>query len=170
MVFMNLRQQSASIQALMEVTKNEDDPHQISKQMVKYAAAIPSESIVLVEGEVKAPFEAVKSASVQDAEVVIRKVRSKSLVFVSSVSSSRLELTLSRTPLFTIQIHTLVEVSTTLPIGYADASRSAADHENEDATYVKVSLKNRLDNRVIDLRVSLLLPLPFAMPTHRIHC
>lgn len=74
MVFLSLRQQGASIQALMEVTKSAEDPHQVSKQMAKFAASIPSESIVLVEGEVKAPFEEVKSASVKDAEVVIRKV------------------------------------------------------------------------------------------------
>lgn len=76
MVFMSLRQQSASIQALMELSKSDEDAHQVSKQMLKFAAAIPSESIVLVEGLVKAPFEEVKSASVKDAEVVIRKVRS----------------------------------------------------------------------------------------------
>jgi hypothetical protein len=45
-----------------------------SPRPTRYAAAIPMESIVLVEGEVKAPFEEVKSASVSDAEVVIRKV------------------------------------------------------------------------------------------------
>lgn len=80
MVFMSLRQQSASIQALMELSKSESDQHQVSKQMLKYAASITSESIVLVEGEVKAPFEEVKSASVKDAEVVIRKVGSKTVV------------------------------------------------------------------------------------------
>lgn len=74
MVFFSLRQQQSSIQALMEISKDESNPHQVSKQMLKYAAAIPMESIVLVEGEVKAPFEEVKSASVSDAEVVIRKV------------------------------------------------------------------------------------------------
>ncbi|CDZ96758.1 aspartate-trna ligase [Phaffia rhodozyma] len=122
MVFLSLRQQSSSIQALMELSKDASDPHQVSKQMLKYAASIPTESIVLVEGVVKAPFEEVRGASVKDAEIVIRK------------------------------IHTMVEVSATLPMLYADASRSAADYEKEDSQYASVSLATRLNNRVIDLR------------------
>lgn len=122
MVFLVLRQQNHSIQALMELTKDESNPHQVSKQMLKFAASIPSESIVLVEGTLKAPFEAVKSASVADAEVVIQK------------------------------IHTLVEPTVTLPISYADASRPADDFAKEDAQFATVSLQTRLNNRVVDLR------------------
>jgi aspartyl/asparaginyl-tRNA synthetase len=35
---------------------------------------------------------------------------------------------------------------------YADASRPAADLEKEGEAYATVSLKTRLDNRVVDLR------------------
>jgi aspartyl/asparaginyl-tRNA synthetase len=122
MVFLNLRQQNHSIQALMEVSKDENAEHQISKQMLKYAASVPTEAIVMVEGRLKAPFEEVKSASVSDAEVVIHKM------------------------------HTLVEPTVTLPISYADASRPADDFAKEDAQFATVSLQTRLNNRVIDLR------------------
>ena len=45
MVFFNLRQRNDSIQGLLMVT-----PEKVSKQMVKWAAGIATESIVLVEG------------------------------------------------------------------------------------------------------------------------
>lgn len=74
MVFLALRQQSASIQAILSLTATAEDPHQVSKQMLKWAASIPNESIVLVEGEVKESKEEIKSASIKHAEVIIRKV------------------------------------------------------------------------------------------------
>lgn len=51
----------------------------------------------------------------------------------------------------------MVEVNTVLPMLYADASRPAADYEKEDSQYASVSLVTRLNNRVVDLRVSAIL-------------
>ncbi len=72
MVFFNLRQRSDSIQALLVVSEGK-----VSKQMVKWAASIATESIVLVEGIVQQPQEPIKSASVSDAEVLIEKVKAE---------------------------------------------------------------------------------------------
>ncbi|KAM0749398.1 aspartyl-tRNA synthetase [Meredithblackwellia eburnea MCA 4105] len=69
MVFLVLRQQTQTIQALVQV-----EPETVSKHMVRYAEHINAESIVLVEGTVQKPLELVKSCTVQDAEVKISKI------------------------------------------------------------------------------------------------
>lgn len=69
MVFLNLRQQIHSVQALLEVTAEK-----VSKQMVKWTAGLAMESIVLVEGVVQKSPEPIKSASVSDVEVRVSQV------------------------------------------------------------------------------------------------
>lgn len=69
MVFLNLRQRTDSVQALLIVTAEK-----VSKQMVKWTAGIQDESIVLVEGIVKKSPEIIKSATVGDVELLISKV------------------------------------------------------------------------------------------------
>ena len=69
MVFLNLRQRTNSVQALMQVTEA-----QVSKQMVKWAGSLAIESIVLVEGIVKKSPELIKSATVDDIEIHINEV------------------------------------------------------------------------------------------------
>lgn len=69
MVFLNLRQRSDSVQALVTVA-----PEKISKQMVKWTSGLADESIVLVQGIVKKSPEPIKSASVQDVEVHVTQV------------------------------------------------------------------------------------------------
>jgi len=123
MCFFQLRQNSSTIQGL--VVYNETT---ISKQMVKFAQGITSESIVLVEGTIAQPVEPVKSCTVQDAEITITQI------FVTSEAQGRLPFTLE------------------------DASRPEAEFEREDTQFSKVSLHTRLENRVLDLRVSILLP------------
>lgn len=49
-------------------------PNTISKQMVKWAAGLDSESIVLVEGKAQKPKEPVQSTSVHDCEIMVEKV------------------------------------------------------------------------------------------------
>lgn len=66
MVFLNLRQRTNSVQALMQVTEG-----QVSKQMVKWAGSLAVESVVLVEGIVKKSPELIKSATVDDIEIHI---------------------------------------------------------------------------------------------------
>lgn len=70
MVFLNLRQRTDSVQALLTVTSGK-----VSKQMVKWATGLADESIVLVEGIVRKTPEPIKSASVSDVEVHISQVR-----------------------------------------------------------------------------------------------
>lgn len=69
MVFLNLRQRTNTVQALMQITDG-----QVSKQMVKWAGSLAVESIVLVEGIVKKSPELIKSATVDDIEVHISEV------------------------------------------------------------------------------------------------
>lgn len=69
MVFLNLRQRTDSVQALLTVT-----PEKVSKQMVKWAAGLADESIVLIEGIATKTHEPIKSASVSDVEIHVEKV------------------------------------------------------------------------------------------------
>lgn len=69
MVFLNLRQRTNTVQALMQVTEG-----QVSKQMVKWAGSLTVESIVIVEGMVKKSPETIKSATVDDIEIHISEV------------------------------------------------------------------------------------------------
>jgi hypothetical protein len=69
MVFLNLRQRTDSVQALLTVA-----PGKVSKQMAKWAAGLAIESIVLVEGIIQKSPEPIKSASVSDVEVLISQV------------------------------------------------------------------------------------------------
>ncbi|KAI1797828.1 aspartate-tRNA ligase [Ganoderma leucocontextum] len=64
MVFLNLRQRTDSVQALLVLAQGK-----ISKQMVKWAASLQTESIVLAEGVVKKAPEPIHSATVQDVEL-----------------------------------------------------------------------------------------------------
>ena len=70
MVFLNLRQRTDSVQALLSVA-----PEKVSKQMAKWAAGLAIESIVLAEGVVRKSPEPIKSATVQDAELHLTQVR-----------------------------------------------------------------------------------------------
>ncbi|KAK4683929.1 aspartyl-tRNA synthetase, partial [Tremellales sp. Uapishka_1] len=120
-VFLTLRQQTLTLQGVL-VVSGEKDEHQVSKQMLKYAQGIPSESIVLVEGVVKKAE--VKSCTIGDCEVQIHKlytvVESGPLPF-SMEDASRPE---------------------------SDFQRM----ETEDVQFSRVALPTRLDNRVMDLR------------------
>jgi len=69
MVFLNLRQRTDSVQALLTVT-----PGKVSKQMVKWAAGLADESIVLVQGIAAKTHEPIKSASVSDVEIHVEEV------------------------------------------------------------------------------------------------
>jgi aspartyl-tRNA synthetase len=94
MCFMVFRQQQSIIQGLLTVT-----PDKISKQMVKWAASINLESIVVVHGVIEASPEEISSATIKDAEVKITK------------------------------LYTIAETPSQLPILIEDASRSEAEAE-----------------------------------------
>ena len=70
-MFFNLRQRTDSVQALLMVAE-----HKVSKQMVKWSASLADESIVLVEGVVQKSPQVIKSASIDDVEVIVSQVSS----------------------------------------------------------------------------------------------
>ncbi|KAI0793451.1 aspartate-tRNA ligase [Abortiporus biennis] len=69
MVFLNLRQRTDSVQALLIIA-----PEKVSKQMLKWASSIQDESIVLVEGVVQKSPDIIKSATVGDVELHLSKI------------------------------------------------------------------------------------------------
>ncbi|KAJ7786380.1 hypothetical protein B0H16DRAFT_1708556 [Mycena metata] len=122
MVFLNLRQRSDSVQALLVVA-----PEKVSKQMVKWAASLGDESIVLVQGIIKKSPEPIKSASVQDVEVDVT------------------------------QLHLISGIDGRLPFTLDDAARADTDEAPVDADgkpqqFNRVLLDTRLNGRVVDLR------------------
>eukprot|EP00054_Salpingoeca_dolichothecata_P037805 m.11947 g.11947 ORF g.11947 m.11947 type:complete len:700 (+) comp7899_c0_seq1:31-2130(+) len=68
MCFLRLRQRTASIQALLIVN------NVVTKQMVQFAAGLTRESVVDVEGIVKAAPEPVESCSQQDVELDVTSI------------------------------------------------------------------------------------------------
>lgn len=78
MCFLTLRQRTDTVQALVSVSEGK-----VSKQMVKWAADLQVESIVLVEGTVTLPPEIIKSATVGNVELHVDQV---SLTYGSFVS------------------------------------------------------------------------------------
>jgi aspartyl/asparaginyl-tRNA synthetase len=98
------------------------------KSMLNYLClvySISAESIVLVEAEIVKAAEEVKSCTISDAELKIS------------------------------QIHVIAEAEPRLPFTMEDASRPESELENEDAQFSRVALDTRLNNRVLDLRVSI---------------
>ncbi|KAJ1308460.1 hypothetical protein OPQ81_004164 [Rhizoctonia solani] len=109
MVFFALRQRQHTVQALLSVT-----PETVSKQMVKWAAAVPLESIVLVEGVVKRSPEEIKGATIKDAEVHISK------------------------------IHTISEPEGRLPFNLEDADKAQDDEREVPTVSFDTRLNNRV--------------------------
>ncbi|CAE6405008.1 unnamed protein product [Rhizoctonia solani] len=109
MVFFALRQRQHTVQALLSVT-----PETVSKQMVKWAASVPLESIVLVEGVVKRSPEEIKGATIKDAEVHIKK------------------------------IHTISEPEVRLPFNIEDADKAQDDEREVPTVSFDTRLKNRV--------------------------
>ncbi|KAI0043211.1 aspartyl-tRNA synthetase [Auriscalpium vulgare] len=117
MVFINLRQRIDSVQALLT-----QEDGKVSKLMVKWAAGLGDESIVLVEGTVKKAPEEIKSATVGNVEIHINR------------------------------IYLVAGLDGRLPFTIDDASRPELEQENSDVQYNRVLLDTRLNNRVVDLR------------------
>ncbi|KEP55699.1 aspartate-tRNA ligase [Rhizoctonia solani 123E] len=109
MVFFALRQRQHTVQALLTVA-----PETVSKQMVKWAASVPLESIVLVEGVIKRSPEEIKSATIKDAEVHISK------------------------------IHTISEPEARLPFNLEDADKAQGDEREVPTVSFDTRLNNRV--------------------------
>lgn len=56
--------------------------------------------------------------------------------------------------IFPSQLYVVSSVHGALPFSLEDASRAEADQEKEDPRFNKVQLDTRLNNRVLELRVS----------------
>ncbi|OCT52329.1 Aspartate--tRNA ligase, cytoplasmic [Cladophialophora carrionii] len=123
LAFLMLRQQGKTIQAVVAATGDH-----VSKQMVKWAVGVNINSFVRVTGLVKKPDSPVASASISNLELHVTKI-----YLISSAAEQ-------------------------LPMQVKDAERPPPAQEKEGEAAVDaegipiVTLKTRLDNRVIDLQ------------------
>ena len=108
LTFLTLRQQNELMQALVKFNKEDGS---ISKQMVKWAANLNLESIVLVRGTVVKVDEAITSATRQYLEIHIK------------------------------DIHTISETPESLPILIEDASRSEKEAEEAGLPVVNLDTR-----------------------------
>ncbi|KAI3641268.1 hypothetical protein MIR68_000740 [Amoeboaphelidium protococcarum] len=129
--FMVLRQQIATIQAVLAVDKEQKD---VSKQMVKFCGSIKPESIVLVEAVVVKAFQKVQSCTVSDYELQI-----KTVFIESEVAVEKLPFTVDDASRFDPEIS-----------GVNDQDQA----QTEEDGYNRVNLDTRLNNRIIDLRTT----------------
>lgn len=123
LAFLMLRQQGRTIQAVLAATSDA-----VSKQMVKWAVGVNVNSFVRVTGLVKKPDPPVASASISTLELHVTKI-----YLISSAAE---------------QIPMQVKDAERPPPAQADEGEGAVDAEGVPI----VTLKTRLDNRVIDLQ------------------
>lgn len=120
LTFITFRQGLDTIQAVVAESES------LSRQMVKFAGKIPSESVVLVHGLVKKPKDLVKSTTIQHLELHVKKL------FIVAKADAQ------------------------LPMQVTDAERpipaEGEDEKAEEDGRPIVTLNTRLNNRVIDLR------------------
>jgi aspartyl-tRNA synthetase len=124
LAFLNLRQGLNTVQAVVAASEK------LSKQMVKFAQNISTESTLAVTGLVKRVKEPIKSATIKDFEIHITKL------FVE------------------------VKAEVPLPLQVEDAERplpsdEAGQEEKESDGRPLVGLNTRLNNRTIDLRAKI---------------
>ncbi|CAG8489169.1 11578_t:CDS:10 [Scutellospora calospora] len=117
--FFVFRHQDSTIQGVLQV-----DEKVVSKGFVKFAANVPDESIVIIEGVVSKPNEEIKSTTVSDAELQIKK------------------------------FYVVHETLGRLPFSLEDASRCEEEINKEDSQFSRVTLETRLNHRVVDLRTT----------------
>lgn len=121
--FLNLRQGFSSIQAVIAASET------LSRQMVKYAQNIPSQSVVLVHGLIKKAPEPINSATIKNFELHIKK------------------------------LYTVARAESPLPIQVEDAEQPLPEEGQEEVQHEEggrpvVSLATRLNNRTLDLRTA----------------
>ncbi|PWN27044.1 aspartyl-tRNA synthetase [Jaminaea rosea] len=125
-VFLTLRHAFFCVQAVLAQA-----PEKVSKQMVKWAATLPSESIVQVQGTISKVSKPIESSTVtnKDAEIKVSKI-----FLVSKVAPSAPQ-----------------------PFYVDDATRSEAEIEASQSTdrpMPGIPMDLRLDNRILDLRTT----------------
>ena len=103
-----------------------EDGENVSRQMVKFAGDIPSESLCVIHGIVKRTNEKINSATIQDFEIHVKK------------------------------IYLVSKAVAALPLQVADSERPLpSETKTEDISSPLVSLNTRLNNRVLDLRAKI---------------
>ena len=109
-----------------------DEADLVSRQMVKWVASLNSESFVEVSGVVKEPKELVASASISGLEIHVKKI----YVIAEAIAQFPMQLESALLP--------------ELREDEEEETEIASDSKTSKTP--KVSLKTRLDNRVVDLR------------------
>ncbi|KAI9669541.1 MAG: hypothetical protein M1817_004660 [Caeruleum heppii] len=125
--FLLLRNNFHTIQAVVAAGPESD---KVSRQMVKWTASLNPESIVRLTGLVHEPKDPVNSASISGMEIHVKKI----YVVAEAVSQ------------FPMQLE-----SALLP-ELREGEEEDAQEDSKTSKTPKVSLKTRLDNRVVDLR------------------
>lgn len=125
--FLLLRRGSSTIQAVVAA---EEDRGNVSRQMVKWVSTLNPESFMEITGIVRTPKEPVNSATISNLELHVRKI----YVVAGAIAG------------FPMQLE-----SALLP-ELAEGEAETTDESSKSSKTPKVSLKTRLDNRVVDLR------------------
>lgn len=123
LAFLALRDRFDSLQAVVAASET------LSRQMVRFAASVPAESLVDIVGLVREPASPVKSASVADRELHVT------------------------------QLWVVSRAAPKLPVQFEDVEKAVpgdgAEEERGEGGRPVVGLATRLDNRVLDLRSTL---------------
>ncbi|MCJ1429393.1 hypothetical protein MMC29_007307 [Sticta canariensis] len=127
LAFLVFREEAHTIQGVIA----EGGDHKISRQMVKWAGGINTESIVRVTGVVKQPKEPVTSTSISNFELHIEKI------YVVSEAAEKLP----------IQVKDCMRAP---PVGEESQEESEVDSQGLPV----VSLNARLNNRILDVRTA----------------
>eukprot|EP01102_Stenamoeba_stenopodia_P012445 TRINITY_DN3941_c0_g1_i1.p1 TRINITY_DN3941_c0_g1~~TRINITY_DN3941_c0_g1_i1.p1 ORF type:complete len:607 (+),score=209.55 TRINITY_DN3941_c0_g1_i1:94-1821(+) len=159
LIFLVLRQGPYSLQAV--AAKSET----ITKDFLKFLTGINKESIVDVEGQITIPKDKIESVTQQDVELSIKQV------WIVSAAAQSLPLLISDAevpqPLISAQKKQIKEYNAQIEELNKQLAEEGSDKEkinaqiaeltkakSEAQKYTAVSRKQRLDNRVIDLRTS----------------
>ncbi|KAI9778847.1 MAG: aspartate--tRNA ligase dps1 [Peltula sp. TS41687] len=136
LVFLILRQGFSTIQAVVAAAGSEAEGG-VSRQMVKWVAALSSETVAEVSGTVKEPNEPIASASISGLEIHVKKI----YVVAEAVAQFPMQLESALLP--------------ELKEGEEEEEEEegkGAKKDSKTSKIPRVSLKTRLDNRVVDLR------------------
>ena len=127
LAFLVLREEADTIQAVIA----EGGANKISRQMVKWAGSINTESIVRVTGLVKQPKEPVTSTTISNFELHVEKI------YIISEAAEKLP----------IQVKDCMRAP---PVG----EESQEDNQVDSQGVPVVSLNARLNNRILDVRTA----------------
>ncbi|KAI9808786.1 MAG: hypothetical protein M1825_003939 [Sarcosagium campestre] len=129
LVFLLLREGRFTIQAVVAAG---DEKSSVSRQMAKWTASLNAETIVELTGIVKKPVEPVNSASISAFEIHVQKI----YILSNAVAQFPMQLESALLP----------------ELKDEEEQQQQVGADGKALKTPKVSLKTRLDNRVVDLR------------------